>query len=147
MIMRKVLIGAAATVGLAMAAGIAPLLAEEQQEQRAPTIRQDGAATSSQGEPPHPEQNVQSTGNAHLSHERAAKIAHTLMATASPQDINMDVAVGSDLPGDADVRALPPAVVQLAPEYRGYEYVVAHNEIFIVHPSTRRVVEVIREGE
>ncbi len=91
-------------------------------------------------------QDVQAMGNAHLSHERAAAIAHTLMATASPQDVNVEVSIGADLPGELDVRALPPAVIALVPEYRGYDYVVVHDEIVIVEPSTRRIVEMIREG-
>ena len=146
--MRKMLIGAAATVGLATAVGIASIRAEAGEPERVPkpAATQDGSATNPQGEQPHPEQNVEATGKAQLSHERATKIARALMATATPQDVNIDVTVGSDLPGDADVRALPPAVVELAPEYQGYEYVVTKDEIVIVHPSTRRVVEIIREG-
>ena len=91
-------------------------------------------------------QDVQAMGNAHLSHERAAAIAHTLMATASPQNVNVDVSIGADLPGELDVRPLPPAVIALVPEYRGYDYVVVHDEIVIVEPSTRRVVEIVRQG-
>ncbi len=30
-----------------------------------------------------------------------------------------------------------PAVIALVPEYRGYDYVVVHEEIVIVEPSTR----------
>jgi hypothetical protein len=92
-------------------------------------------------------QDVQAMGNAHLSHERAASIAHTLMATASPQNVSVDVSIGADLPGELDVRPLPPAVIALVPEYRGYDYVVVRDEIVIVEPSTRRVVEMIRAGD
>jgi hypothetical protein len=42
---------------------------------------------------------------------------------------------------------LPPAIVSLVPEYRGYEYVIAHEEIVIVQPSIRKVVEVIHQTE
>jgi hypothetical protein len=91
-------------------------------------------------------QDVQAMGNAHLSHERAASIAHTQMATASPQNVNVDVSIGANLPGELDVRPLPPAVIALVPEYRGYDYVVVHDEIVIVEPSTRRIVEMIRAG-
>jgi hypothetical protein len=91
-------------------------------------------------------QDVQAMGNAHLSHERAASIAHTLMATASSQNVSVDVSIGADLPGELDVRPLPPAVIALVPEYRGYDYVVVRDEIVIVEPSTRRVVEMIRAG-
>lgn len=129
---------------LAEALREAPLPADASESTRTeePATPQ-GEAAPDQGQQ---RQNAQAAGNTHLSHDRAAKIAHALMATASPQQIDVDVAVGSNLPGDADVRALPPAVVELAPEYRGYEYVVTRDKIAIVNPSTRRVVEVIRQG-
>ena len=54
--------------------------------------------------------------------------------------------MGSPLPSNLELLALPPAVVSLVPEYRDYEYVVVQDEIVIVEPSTRRVVEIIRKG-
>jgi hypothetical protein len=36
--------------------------------------------------------------------------------------------------------------VNIVPEYRDYDYVVVHDEILIVQPSTRKVVEVIHRG-
>ena len=110
--------------------------------QAGPNERQTGQGAAGSAN----RQDVQAMGNAHLSHERAAAIAHTLMATASPQNVNVAVSIGADLPGELDVRPLPPAVIALVPEYRGYDYVVVHDEIVIVEPSTRRVVEMIREG-
>ena len=141
--MRTVLIAAAATIGFA--AALAPVIAEASEPAK-PAATQNSPANA-QGAQNEPEQNVQAKGNGHLSPDLAAKIARALTATASPQVVTIDVTVGSALPGDAEVRALPPAVVELAPEYRGYEYAVAHNQIAIVQPSTRRVVEVIRQGE
>jgi hypothetical protein len=41
---------------------------------------------------------------------------------------------------------LPTNIVELVPEFRGYDYVVANDEIVIVQPSTRKVVEVINTG-
>lgn len=148
MVMRKTLIRAAATIGIAAVAGLPPVLAEASQpgQTTKPQAAQDAPA-SSPGEQGGPNQKVQSTGNTHISHDRAAKIARALTATASPQAVTIDVKVGNALPGDAELRALPPAVVALAPEYKGYEYAVAHNQIAIVQPSTRRVVEVISQGE
>ncbi len=93
-----------------------------------------------------PAGNVQAMGNAYISSASASRIANSLTATASPQNVNVDVSVGGLLPGDVDVRPLPPAVVDIVPEFRGYDYVVVHEEIYIVQPSTRRVVEIIREG-
>lgn len=89
---------------------------------------------------------ARAVGNAHLTGDRAAKIEHTLMATARPQHINVNVNVGAPLPGDVDLLPLPPDVVSLVPEYRDYDYVVVNDEIVIVQPSTRHVVEIIGGG-
>jgi hypothetical protein len=91
--------------------------------------------------------NVQAMGNAHISQDHAVRIAQTLMATSSSVNReNINISVGVDLPGNIDVLPLPPDVVELVPEYRDYDYVVVNDEIAIVQPSTRRVVEIIREG-
>ena len=42
--------------------------------------------------------------------------------------------------------SLPASIVSIVPEYRGYDYVVVRDEIVIVQPSTRKVVEVIHRG-
>jgi hypothetical protein len=34
----------------------------------------------------------------------------------------------------------------MVPEYQGYDYVVANDEVLIVQPSTRHIVEVIGGG-
>jgi hypothetical protein len=90
--------------------------------------------------------NAQAMGRVQLPHDRAARIAQTLTATARPQNINVNVSVGADLPGDVDLMPLPSDVVELVPEFRDYDFVVVNDEIVIVDPSTRRVAEVIRES-
>jgi hypothetical protein len=91
---------------------------------------------------------VQARGNAHLSNEQASRISDTLRTTAAPAqtNVNIDVNVDEPLPGNVDLMPLPPAVVSIVPEYRGYDYVVVHDDIVIVQPSTRKVVEVIQRG-
>ncbi len=91
---------------------------------------------------------VKARGNAHLSNQQAARISDTLLTTASSAQtsVNVDVNVGEPLPGNVELMPLPPSVVSIVPEYRGYDYVVVHDEIVIVQPSTRKVVEVIERG-
>jgi Protein of unknown function (DUF1236) len=91
-------------------------------------------------------QNVRIEGNAHLSNDRAARIADTLLATSASEHVNVNVRVGEPLPGDVRLMPLPPTIVDLAPEFRDYDYFVANDEIVIVQPSTRHVVEVINTG-
>lgn len=133
--------GNEAQTGPASEHGAAQGQAQSGQNEKPPAT---GKASASA--PRHAGGNVQAMGSAHISKESASRIADTLMATASPQNVKIHVGVGGLLPGEADLRPLPPPVVELVPEYRGYDYVVVNEEIFIVEPSTRRVVEIIREG-
>lgn len=51
------------------------------------------------------------------------------------------------LPREAPLYELPPAYVERAPRYRGHRYVVTEDEVAIVEPRSRRVVEVIQRDE
>jgi uncharacterized protein DUF1236 len=106
------------------------------------TRRNDNEGQNARANP----QNVRAEGNAHLSNDRAARIADTLMATAGPEHVNVKVRVGEPIPGDVNLMPLPNSIVDLVPEYRDYDYVVVNDEIVIVQPSTRHVVEVISTG-
>ncbi|MEN3385067.1 MAG: hypothetical protein V7608_5111 [Hyphomicrobiales bacterium] len=65
--------------------------------------------------------------------------------TVSNQNINIQVNIGQRLPPRARARPLPPDIVRIAPQYRGYHYTVIEDEVVIVHPRTHEVVDVIRE--
>jgi len=60
-------------------------------------------------------------------------------------DINIRVDVGERLPERVRPRPLPSDIVDIVPEYRGYDYTVVHDEIAIVNPDTREIVDVIPE--
>jgi len=112
----------------------------------APPSRPNEAATATSG-PINP-QRVHVRGATQISPISAAQIATALRATAGPPgDGGLDVNVGAPLPGNVDVQPLPTTVVNLAPEYRGYDYVVANGDVPIVEPSTRKVVEVISQDK
>jgi hypothetical protein len=91
-------------------------------------------------------QQVHVTGSTHITNERAAQISDTLLSTTTRTNVNVNVNVGSPLPGEVNLMPLPTNIVELVPEFRGYDYVVANDEIVIVQPSTRKVVEVINTG-
>lgn len=92
--------------------------------------------------------NVQATGKTSLPHDKAARVAQTLMAggaARSSQNVNVNVSVGAALPAQVVVNPLPVTIVDLVPEFRGYDYFVMGDEIVIVDPATRRVVEIIED--
>ena len=39
----------------------------------------------------------------------------------------------------------PPDIVSIEPRYRGYEFAVVEDQVYIVEPRTKKVVDVIRE--
>jgi hypothetical protein len=94
-------------------------------------------------------QNVRTTGKTNLAHDKAARVAQTLMTSGSVQkspNINVSqVNVGVDLPGDAVINPLPPAIVEIVPEFRGYDYFIVGDEVVIVDPASRQVVEIIED--
>jgi hypothetical protein len=57
--------------------------------------------------------------------------------------VNFSISVGTRVPRSVHLVALPAAVITLVPQYRGYQYFVANDEICIVEPSTYEIVEVI----
>lgn len=61
------------------------------------------------------------------------------------ENINIRVNVGERLPERVRPRPLPPDIVTIAPQYRDYEYTMIQDEIVIVDPRSRDVVDVIDE--
>ena len=113
----------------------------------APETRQGGQMQSGQANATAPRSggNATAVGKVQISSTTATRISEALISTApaTSQNINVAVNIGAPLPGEAELLPLPPAVVSLVPEYQGYEYVVVNDEVAIVQPSTRVVVEII----
>ncbi|WP_246686530.1 DUF1236 domain-containing protein, partial [Methylobacterium sp. WL30] len=52
--------------------------------------------------------------------------------------------VGTAIARSYELHRLPPAIVELAPEYEDYSYVLVDDDIVIVDPDTYQIVDVIR---
>jgi hypothetical protein len=60
--------------------------------------------------------------------------------------VNFSISVGTAIPRDVRLSPLPADVVEIVPQYRGYNYVLVKEEIVIVDPATYdRDREVIRK--
>jgi hypothetical protein len=57
--------------------------------------------------------------------------------------INVNVAVGATLPASVHYYPVPSRVVEIYPEWRGYEFVLVHGRYVIVRPQTHEVVYII----
>lgn len=60
--------------------------------------------------------------------------------------VNFSVSVGGAVPRDVRVQPLPAEVVEVMPQYRGYNFLVVRDDIVIVEPSTYQIVDVLPRG-
>jgi hypothetical protein len=123
----------------------------EGSNQNAPTQNQAGTerhegSTAQGGHEERSRTSARVIGNLHVSQQNATRITETLRSRARSENVHVDVRVGGPLPASVRPMPLPPDVVELVPEYRGYDYVVVDDEIVFVQPSTHVVVGMIDMG-
>jgi hypothetical protein len=80
-----------------------------------------------------------------LSAEHHAKIWEAVRGEkAAPfTGAKFSMTVGEAVPRTVHLNRLPARVIEFAPQYRGYEYILVGDEILIVDPRTHRIVAVI----
>jgi hypothetical protein len=57
--------------------------------------------------------------------------------------VNFSLSVGTVVPRDVHFEPLPADVVEIVPQYRGYDFFVVRDEIVIVEPSSYKIVAVM----
>jgi uncharacterized protein DUF1236 len=80
-----------------------------------------------------------------LSAEQHTKIQDTMRGekTERLSNVQFSTTVGEMIPDTVHLYVLPVSIVEYAPQYRGYEYILVGDEILIVNPRTMRIVAVI----
>jgi hypothetical protein len=58
-------------------------------------------------------------------------------------NVNFSLSVGTAVPRDVRLQSLPAEVVEIVPQYRGYNFVLVKDEIVIVEPSSYKIVAVL----
>ncbi|MCK1385798.1 DUF1236 domain-containing protein [Bradyrhizobium sp. 21] len=58
-------------------------------------------------------------------------------------NVNFSLSVGTAVPRDVRLQPLPAEVVEVVPQYRGYNFVLVKDEIVIVDPSSYNIVAVM----
>ena len=92
---------------------------------------------------------AQTTGQAgaggKLSTEQRTKISTVIKNehVSSVTNVNFSVSVGTRVPRDVSFRPLPAEVVTIYPEWRGYNFILVHEQIVIIDPRTFEIVAVI----
>ncbi len=57
--------------------------------------------------------------------------------------VNFSLSVGTVVPRDVRLQPLPAEVVEIVPQYRGYNFVLVKDEIVIIEPSSYKIVTVM----
>ena len=80
-----------------------------------------------------------------LSSEQHVKIRDTLRGERAERltNVQFSTTVGEMIPETVHLYVLPVSIVEDAPQYRDYEYILVGDEILIVNPRTMRIVAVI----
>ena len=80
-----------------------------------------------------------------LSSEQRTKI-HASLSNHKVErvtNVNFTVKVGARVPRTVRFYALPVEIVDIVPEYQGYEYVLVGDEILIIDPDTLEIVAIL----
>jgi hypothetical protein len=81
-----------------------------------------------------------------LSQDQRTKIKDVVVRdrnVARVNNANFSVSVGARVPKDIHVSVLPPEVVTIVPEYRGFEYVLVGDQLLIIDPDTLEIVAIL----
>jgi hypothetical protein len=83
--------------------------------------------------------------NVNLDAEKRTRVTEAFTkANVKPlSNVNFSITVGTTINQRVDFRPLPIEIVQIVPEFRGYQYIMVRDEIVIVEPKTRRIVYVL----
>jgi hypothetical protein len=87
-------------------------------------------------------------GERRVSEQQRTRISTSIrQANVRPvRNVNFSLSVGAVVPASVRFYPVTPAIVEVYPEYRGYEFVLVEDDIVIVEPGTRRIVTVIDSG-
>jgi hypothetical protein len=95
--------------------------------------------------------NAQSTTSAQggaksLTAEQKTKIRTSVLQSGpkvSRSSINFNISVGTVVPRSVHFVAVPQTIVEIYPEYRGFEYFVVDEEIVIIDPHSYKIITIL----
>lgn len=83
--------------------------------------------------------------NFRITPEQRTTIKKRIGTTQPSATLKQRVTFGTTLPADVELTPLPEEVYTEVPSIRNYRYIVVGDEIVLVEPQTRRVIEVFPE--
>jgi hypothetical protein len=83
-------------------------------------------------------------GAAMLSTEQRTRISTILRQhKVASEHLNVTVAVGTRVPASVHLYPLPMEVIDINPEWRGFDYIMVGDEILVIDPVSRDIVAII----
>lgn len=107
--------------------------------------RQDSAKSGSKSAAQNTGKATDKHGSVQLSQTQRTKI-ETIVGKSSAarvSHVNFDVSVGVKIPSDVHVEVLPTEVVEIVPQFRGYDYIIVGDNILIIDPDFLEIVDII----
>jgi hypothetical protein len=106
--------------------------------------QQQPANTGTANQQPSTAQSSQTNVNANvnINDQQRTRISQSItrLDVKPLTNINFSISVGTVVPRDVRLATLPPDVIEIVPQYRGYSFFVVKDEIVIVEPSTYKIV-------
>jgi hypothetical protein len=84
--------------------------------------------------------------NVQLTQDQRTKIKDVVVRdrnVARADNVNFNIRVGVAVPKTVHVAVLPPEVVTIVPEYRGFSYVLVGDQLLIIDPNTLEIVAIL----
>jgi hypothetical protein len=104
-----------------------------------------GAAPSAAAQKGPPQKGPESFAAAPMSAEQTVRFRETLKGEKADRltGVQFSISIGEEVPRSVHVHRMPARVVEYAPQYRDFDYILVGDDILIVDPSTHRIVAVI----
>jgi hypothetical protein len=92
-----------------------------------------------------PSSSTNVTASANIGAQEQTRISQSIarLNVRPLTNVNFSVAVGTIIPRNVRLQPLPSDIVQVVPQYRGYNFVVVRDEIVIIEPSSYKIVAVM----
>jgi Protein of unknown function (DUF1236) len=58
-------------------------------------------------------------------------------------NVNFNVSIGTAVPAGIRYHPMPPRIVEIYPEWRGYDFILVHGKYIILRPQTHEIVYII----
>ena len=103
------------------------------------TAAKDGKSTTTTG-------NAATSATAAPPAEKRTQIVSAIRSEKSiteTTNVNFNISVGTRVPSSVRFHALPPRIVEIYPEWRGYQVILVSGRYIIVRPQTHEIVYII----